>query len=147
MKKIIYVDMDNVLVDFPSGIEKIPTYMKEKYKDDLDEVPGIFAMMDPLPDAIAGYHRLCEKYDVYILSTAPWKNPLAWSDKLVWVQRYLGEIAYKRLIISHHKNLNRGDYLIDDRTKNGAGEFKGEHIHFGTKDFPNWDSVCNYLKV
>lgn len=102
---------------------------------------------NPLPGAIKGYHRLCEKYEVYILSTAPWKNPLAWSDKLVWVQRYLGEIAYKRLIISHHKNLNSGDYLIDDRIKNGAGDFKGEHIHFGTESFPDWNKVCKYLNV
>jgi 5'-nucleotidase len=29
-----------------------------------------------------------------------------------------------------------GDYLIDDRLKNGAGEFKGELIHFGTDKFP-----------
>jgi hypothetical protein len=38
-----------------------------------------------------------------------------------------------------------GDYLIDDRTKNGAGEFKGELIHFGTDKFPDWDSVLEYL--
>jgi hypothetical protein len=39
-----------------------------------------------------------------------------------------------------------GDYLIDDRTKNGAGEFSGELIQFGGKDFPDWKSVLNYLK-
>jgi 5'(3')-deoxyribonucleotidase len=49
------------------------------------------------------------------------------------------------LILSHHKNLNHGDYLIDDRTKNGAGEFKGELIQFGADKFPDWKSVCSYL--
>ncbi len=53
-----------------------------------------------------------------------------------WVQHYLGEAAHKRLILTHHKNLNRGEYLIDDRTKNGAGEFSGEHIVFGSAAFP-----------
>ena len=62
-------------------------------------------------------NRLKDKYDIYILSTAPWDNPSAWSDKLEWVKRYLGEVCYKRLILSHHKNLNAGDYLIDDRKK------------------------------
>ena len=32
-----------------------------------------------------------DKYDVYILSSAPWKNPSAWSDKLEWVKKYLGQ--------------------------------------------------------
>jgi len=38
-----------------------------------------------------------------------------------------------------------GDYLIDDRTANGVDEFKGEHVHFGTAAFPDWDSVVSYL--
>ena len=56
-----------------------------------------------------------------------------------------GDPAYKRLILTHNKQLNIGDYLIDDRTKNGAGEFTGEHIHFGTEKFPDWKSVLDYL--
>ena len=39
-----------------------------------------------------------------------------------------------------------GDYLIDDRTKNGAGEFSGELIQFGTNKFPDWNTVLKYLK-
>ena len=35
--------------------------------------------------------------------------------------------------------------LIDDRTANGASDFKGEHIHFLTEKFKNWDDVLNYL--
>lgn len=45
------------------------------------------------------------------------------------------------------KNLNIGDFLIDDRTKNGADRFTGEHIHFGTSKFPDWDTVVRYLMV
>ena len=72
-------------------------------------------------------------------------NSSAWSDKNEWVRKHLGEVAHKRLILSHHKNLNMGDYLIDDRTANGADRFQGEHIHFGIEKFPNWEVVCNYL--
>ena len=39
-----------------------------------------------------------------------------------------------------------GDYLIDDRRFNGASEFTGEWIHFGSEKFPNWNSVLKYLK-
>ena len=56
-----------------------------------------------------------------------------------------GTPAYKRLILSHHKQLNVGDYLIDDRTANGADKFTGEHIHFGQDKFPDWNAVLKYL--
>ena len=145
MKRILYVDMDNVLVDFPSGISRISIELRSKYEDRLDEVPGIFSLMDPLKGAIESYKKLSHKFDTYILSTAPWKNSSGWSDKNEWVKKYLGDVAYKRLILSHHKNLNYGDYLIDDRLANGANLFKGEHIHFGSDKFPDWGSVCSYL--
>jgi len=60
-------------------------------------------------------------------------------------KKYLGKNAYKRLILSHNKHLNIGDYLIDDRTANGAGQFRGEHIHFGSEKFPDWKAVLSYL--
>ena len=137
--------MDNVLVDFPTGIARITDSQRAEYDGRYDEVPGIFSLMDPLEGAIEAFHQLSAKYDTYILSTAPWENHTAWSDKLIWVKKHLGEPAYKRLILSHHKNLNAGDYLIDDRLKNGADRFAGEHIHFKTDDFPDWKSVCDYL--
>lgn len=137
--------MDNVLVDFQSGIDSLSDEERGAYKDNIDNVPGIFSKMQPLNGAIDGYKKLTEHFDVYILSTAPWNNPSAWSDKLLWVQKHLGDIAYKRLILSSNKNLNAGDYLIDDRTANGASDFKGEHIHFLTEQFKNWDDVLNYL--
>ena len=145
MKKILYVDMDNVLVDFESAVVDLYRYERDKYEGRYDAVPGIFARMEPMPDAIESFILLSDYFDTYILSTGPWKNPSAWTDKLIWVQTHLGEHAYKRLILSHHKNLNTGDYLIDDRTANGAGQFSGEHILFGSKRFPDWKSVLDYL--
>ena len=143
--KILYVDMDNVLVNFQSGIDKLSKDDFYKYKGKHYQVPNIFSMMDPLEGAIEAYEKLSSKYDTYILSTAPWYNSTAWKDKIEWVQKYLVKSAYKRLILSHHKNLNAGDYLIDDRLRNGADKFKGEHIHFGTEKFPDWNSVLSYL--
>ena len=84
-------------------------------------------------------------FNVFILSTAPWNNPSAWSDKLHWIKKYLPEVCYKKLILSHNKQLNIGDYLIDDRLKNGVLNFTGEHIHFGTTGFPDWVSVVKYI--
>ena len=143
--KIVYVDMDNVLVNFQSGIDSITEEEKKAFKDDLDDVPGIFSKMIPVEGALEAYKELTRHFDVYILSTAPWDNPSAWTDKLLWVKKYLGKLAYKRLILSHNKNLNDGDFLIDDRTANGADKFKGEHIHFLSEKFKNWDDVLNYI--
>ena len=146
MKRILYVDMDNVLVDFPSAIPRVPADMAREFGEHLDDVPGIFGLMDPMPGAIEAYGELAERFDTYILSTSPWENPSAWSDKLVGVKEHLGDAAYKRLILTHHKNLNVGDFLIDDRTTNGADGFAGEHVHFGSQRFPDWPSVLDYLR-
>jgi 5'(3')-deoxyribonucleotidase len=137
--------MDNVLVDFKSAFNKIEPDLLRKFDGQFDEIPGIFSLMEPLEGALEAYKTLSTKFDTYILSTAPWENSSAWSDKNKWVKRYLGKSAYKRLILSHNKHLNIGDYLIDDRTANGAGQFTGEHIHFGSPQFPKWQSVLDYL--
>ena len=144
-KKILYIDMDNVLVDFSTGIDQLDSNLLAQYEGRLDEVPGIFALMQPMDKAIESFNVLAKEYDTYILSTSPWENSTAWCDKIDWVKKYLVESAYKRLILSHHKNLNMGDYLVDDRLKNGADKFQGEHIHFGSINFPGWGTVVEYL--
>ena len=137
--------MDGVLVDFQSGIDSLTEEQRESFKDGLDDVPGIFSKMKPVEGALEAYEELTRHFDVYILSTAPWNNPSAWTDKLLWVKKYLGDLAHKRLIFSHNKHLNDGDFLIDDRTANGAENFKGEHVKFLSEEFQNWDDVLNYL--
>lgn len=154
-KKTVYVDMDNVLVDFQSGLSRVTEAITTEYGDDgtgkphYDDIPNLFSLMDPMPGAITAMQELSKYFELYILSTAPWRNPTAWYDKLEWVQRYFGSeedsIFYKRLIISHHKNLNSGDFLIDDRKKNGADQFEGELIEFGSAKFPDWPTVVEYL--
>ena len=149
MKKILYIDMDNVIVDFKSGILRLSQEVQEEFAGNLDDVPGIFSLMDPMPGAIESVCELREHYDVYVLSTAPWANPSAWSDKVDWIHRYFNadeeSPLYKRLILSHHKNLNRGDFLIDDRLANGVDRFNGEHIHFGHGIWPDWEATLKYL--
>ena len=144
-KKRIYFDMDGVLVDFESGLNKVDDAVKEQYKGRLDEIPGLFALMEPMAGAIEVVKLLARNYDVFILTTSPWNNPTAASDKIAWVKKYMDDVFHKRVIITHRKDLLDGDYLIDDRAKNGAGEFKGEWIQFGSHKFPDWESILKYL--
>jgi 5'-nucleotidase len=151
VKKILYIDMDNVLVDFKSGMDACDPALLERHKESPDEIPGIFALMKPKEGAVEAFLELSQLFDTYILSTALWENPSAWSDKLEWVKRHLGAPAYKRLILSHHKHLNAGHYLVDDRPNNGAeafGEVPGQAwIRFGHEPFKTWKDVQQFLRA
>ena len=128
-KKILYIDMDGVLVDFQSGINSLSKEYFEKYNNRYDEAPKIFSLMQPIENAIFSFNLLSKYFDTYILSTSPWDNPTALQDKQDWVKKYIRESAKKRLIFSHHKNL----------------KFEGKHIHFGYEPFINWFDVLDYL--
>jgi len=137
-KKILYIDMDGVLCDFNKAVESHP--LKNKYKNRVDCIPGIYKDLDPIPGAIEAFEYLWDAFDVYILSTPPWRNPDGWIHKKEWIEKHIPK-AKRRLILSHHKNLNKGDYLIDDSHYRGQPEFEGEWLHFNTPDFPNWASI------
>jgi len=150
-KKVIYIDLDGVLVNLVKCIYE--TYAHSLGDDNfdigdiVDQHVECFYNADPIDDAVDAFKQLSSdpRFDVYILSTAPWANPESWMAKRVWVEKYLGEAANRRLILTHNKQLLMGDYLIDDRDNNGAAKFKGEHIKFGTDKFNTWKQVIDYL--
>ena len=72
---------------------------------------------------------------------------MSYTEKMLWVKDHFDDHMVRRLIISKHKHLNKGDFLIDDRPGfNGAGDFDGELIHFGSNKFPGWTEILEYLK-
>jgi len=175
-RAIVYVDMDGVLVDFPCSIDDIHPSIREKciawvnqdpINNDWTDFDGLFASLLPKDGIQEAIDRLEVKFEVYLLSTAPWKSHSSLSDKRRWIAKYLPNLPEKRLILSHRKDLNRGSYLIDDRDKNGAvkdeeraivkgfGDYDGqEWIHFGcsscdnascNRPQPDWASVLDYL--
>ena len=105
--------------------------------------------------AIEAVKKLHEsgKYELFIATSAPWGNPQSNTDKRFWIEDYFGNIFHKRMFITHRKDLLMGDYLIDDRLKNGAGDFKGKLLRFGydwendnkPNEYPDWDSILDYL--
>lgn len=138
-KKIVFIDMDGVLVDFDSGVLKTPPSVLSIYhQEEYDNIPHIFARMDPMKGGIEAFKALHDKYDIYILSTSPWNNSTALQDKLDWIKKYLGDLAKKKVIFSHHKELALGDYLIDDRP---CPSFRGKQFLFGSTEYPDWESI------
>lgn len=149
-KPILYLDMDGVIVNFPETIETVPpewrqrcdAWCRETGKHHSD-FPGIFRILEPMPNAIDSIEILSKEFEIYILSSPPWDNPSAWSDKRNWVDMHLPQLGRKRLILSHRKDLNRGLILVDDRSRHGAFEFgqrQGQAwLHFDeTAKWPNF---------
>lgn len=106
----------------------------------------MFEELDPIDGAVDSINTLMDLFDVYFLSTPVWAVPESFSGKRIWVEKHFGDAIKKRLVLTHRKDLVIGHFLIDDRLRNGAAEFKGEHIHFGSDKFHNWNSVVEYLK-
>jgi 5'-nucleotidase len=156
-KKIIYIDMDGVLVDFSKAIENFFTlhpHLRERYKDNPDHIQGLFRNPPPIEGAIEAVKKLAEsgKYELFIATAAPWGNPMAAMDKRFWIEDHFGDLFHKKMFVTHRKDLLMGDYLIDDRTKNGAGDFSGTLLMFGTNyetntvnQYPTWESILNKL--
>jgi 5'(3')-deoxyribonucleotidase len=157
-KKILYLDMDGVVADFEKRIGELEPELQnfKSYEDQdalgnrIDQIcyanPDIYHNLPPIEGAIEAVERLSELYDIFFLSTAMWTLPQSFTGKRIWIENHFREIGYKRLILSHRKDLLKGHFLVDDRLKNGAAQFEGEHIHFGTQKFPDWEVVYDYLE-
>lgn len=157
-KKIVYIDMDGVLVDLTANINQWflnHPHLYERYKENPDHIAGIFRNPPPINGAIEAVKKLAEsgKYELYIATSAPWGNPESLTDKRYWIENHFGELFHKRIVTTHQKNMLMGDYLIDDRKKNGAGEFKGELLQYGLdwegdgtpNEYPTWESILEKL--
>lgn len=143
-KQIVYVDMDNVLCDF------IGLRDAELLKNPLIAFPhsqlDFFRRLAPMQDAIESIIALEERYDVYILTAPSTKNLLSYTEKALWVRDHLGEYWVEKLIISKHKHLNIGEFLIDDIAEGcGQDKFEGVLLQFGSDPFFTWKDVIKYM--
>ena len=138
--KRVYIDMDDTICDFMGPFRSGD--FKLKYPQ---SKVGFFLDLQPLEFAIEGVKLLQEKYDVWILTRPSIKNTHCYTEKAEWIKKYFGEAMLEKLILCPNKSLVKGDYLIDDDIKHGQKEFEGEHIQFGTSNFPNWKSIIKYL--
>lgn len=147
MKKILFIDLDGVIADFISAMNSHPLRKFPPYDEHPDTIPGIFRNLNPILGSIDAVKLLLQsnRYEVYFLSTAPWNNPSSWTDKRFWLEDQFGDAVNRKLILTHRKDLIKGDILIDDRPNNGADKFQGEWIQFGSEQYSDWSAVLKYL--
>ena len=146
-KKILLLDMDQVLVDFYSHPTlKIP---KDSINHPSIYKKGYFAKLKPIPNALNCVRELihCGKYDIYICTQPLATSPHSFGEKADWIKRYLPELEHK-IIMTCNKNLVKGDILIDDSIK--WKDFGGKFIHFNYKEkdfspFLRWLQVIKEL--
>ena len=150
-KEVVWVDMDGVVADFVPKATIVANQMgitfeefaeQKKYRD----IPGFYLDLPLIEGAKEAIQKLEEsgKYDLYFLSAPSWGNVSCFSDKRIWIERHFPTFR-KKMGLSFQKGHHLGHYLIDDRTKYGAGSFIGEHIQFGNETYPDWDSVLKKL--
>lgn len=144
MKKLtLLIDMDGVVADFRKAILDNSSITSNEFdnptietENKVDEYcisnPTIFETLEPIEGAIEAVTKLFDKYDVYFCSTPMYLVPESYKSKRLWLEKYFGPLAARRLILTHRKDLIKGDILIDDRKVNGAENFDGLFIHFGT---------------
>jgi 5'-nucleotidase len=105
--------------------------------------------LDPIEGSKEAVAVLKEYFELFVLSTPSWGASASFTEKIEWIKNHYGSNSdspfYKRVVLTHRKDLLIGDYLIDDRTVNGAKEFTGEFIHFGSEGFETWEKVLLYI--
>ena len=147
-KPKLYLDMDNVLVDTLPVLNAYAEEHPEVAKP--DRVAGIFADLPIKTGVQEAVGTLAEYFELYILSTAPWHNPSAWQDKIIWLEHHFGageaNPFYKKVVMAHDKGLvhGTGGILVDDRPYHGASAWSDEStdsewIQYGYTSELTWE--------
>ena len=142
MTRKIYVDMDNVLVNFhkvtapvfnlpyPSKTVLGYEWLLQAAKLTPEEVlsvmkshPRIWEEAEPFPWTADLIQLLDVKTPHWLLLTTATHDPACWSGKVKWVERYLSSAALNKLVIvggPKSQLAGRGDVLVDDAYHNVA---------------------------
>ena len=136
MKKIIAIDMDEVLADVTpkllnlyeaefgyrpketdyQGRKIYETPEAYKLRDNLHN-KGFFRDLPVMENSQAVVKELHERYTIYII-TASTEFKYSMLDKHEWLQEHFPFISWKNYIFCGRKSFLKADYLIDDKASN-----------------------------
>jgi 5'-nucleotidase len=79
------------------------------------DAPGFFRDLKPIPGTVRTLKELhAAGHDLHILSTPHLRGTCA-QDKLAWVEEHLPFIGSRNTMLVRHKEMVKGDVLIDDK--------------------------------
>lgn len=146
MKEITYVDMDDTLCMFT----KAWNFHRWRWPDTAwpQSIPNFFLDLKPHDGAVDAWHTLSANPDlnVYILGAPSSLNPLSYTEKRLWVEKWLGIEAAHKLILCPDKSLLKGTWLIDDLIEGkGQENFEGHVLQFGSEKYPDWAAILEFF--
>lgn len=77
--------------------------------------PGFFADLEPIAGCVESLQRLSERCELVVVTASPRE---ACADKVRWVRTHLPFITRENVVITHRKDLVRGDFMFDDAPRN-----------------------------
>jgi hypothetical protein len=104
--------------------------------------PGFLLNLKPIYGAKENIEKLKEIFDVKILTKPSYLNGHGYTEKWAWIKEHYGIDMCQHLYFAPDKSLLKGDYLVDDLL---WVDFEGTQIQFGTEDYPDWETVYNFL--
>ena len=128
----IYCDMDQVLVNFVGGANKVlaaaglkpfPEEEKNVKWEAMKQIPKFWANLEPMSDAMTLW-RFIRPHQPYILSTPSKRMQTCKPEKIEWVRKHLGSVE-KIFLVPREDKQNFAtnedgspNLLIDDYEKN-----------------------------
>lgn len=77
--------------------------------------PGFFADLEEIPGCAESLERLQHVCELVVVTASPKE---ACSDKLKWIKNHLPMVPKGNVVITHRKDLVRGDFMFDDAPRN-----------------------------
>lgn len=100
----------------------------------------------PVQGAVNAYMHLSQSYDTYVLASAPYNTPEAWSEPVRWAETHLGTVAWDKVVVSNRKDLILGDYIIDRHTDSyRLQDSMGTVIGYGSDPYRTWDDIVTFF--
>jgi len=131
-KKILFIDMDEVLCDFKNS-HRLQDLENVRYNPPQMYARRFFSDLEPLEGALEAVQAIIqsELYVVHILTQPVARSPISYTEKAQWIAKWIPDLI-DNIIMTQDKGLVLGDYLIDDnlRWKKPFENNGGKFIHF-----------------